>query len=68
MTTKKIIVIPYCSDWPISFEREASQIKEVLGSNCLNLYHVGSTSVPGLSAKPVIDIIGVVENPTEAKA
>lgn len=66
MITKKIIVVPYCSDWPAIFEREAAQIKEVLGSNCLNLYHIGSTSVPGLSAKPVIDIIGVVKNPKEA--
>lgn len=66
MTAKKIVVVPYRSDWPIFFEKEASRIKEILGSNCLNLFHIGSTSVPGLSAKPIIDIIGVVQNPESA--
>jgi GrpB-like predicted nucleotidyltransferase (UPF0157 family) len=60
---KNIIVTPYNSDWPQIFEQEASKIKEILGSNCIAIHHVGSTSVPGLSAKPVIDMIGVVKNP-----
>lgn len=60
---KEIIITPYNLDWPQIFEREASKIKEVLGSNCIAIHHVGSTSVPGLSAKPVIDMIGVVKNP-----
>ena len=59
---KKIIVTSYNPDWPQIFEREASKIKETLGSNCIAIHHVGSTSVPGLSAKSVIDMIGVVEN------
>lgn len=62
---KKIIVTPYNPDWPIIFEKEASKIKERLGTHCLSLHHVGSTSVPGLSAKPIIDMIGVVKNPQE---
>lgn len=61
--TKKIIVVSYNPDWPHIFEREASKIKEVIGSNCIAIHHIGSTSVLGLSAKPVIDMIGVVKNP-----
>lgn len=59
---KKLIIVPYNFDWPITFEREASKIKEVLGSNCLSIHHIGSTAVPGLLAKPIIDIIVIVTN------
>lgn len=65
---KEIIVTSYNLDWPQIFEQEASKIKEVLGSNCIAIHHVGSTSVPGLSAKPVIDMIGVVKNPVKVIA
>ncbi len=64
--TKQIIVTPYNPDWPKMFEREAAKIREALGSNCLAIHHIGSTAVPGLSAKPVIDMIGVVQNPEAA--
>lgn len=64
--TKKIVVTSYNSDWPHVFEREASKIKEAIGSNCIAIHHIGSTSVPGLTAKPVIDMIGVVKNHAEA--
>lgn len=60
---KTIIVTPYNSDWPEIFNTEAFKIKEVLGPNCIALHHIGSTSVPGLLAKPVIDMIGIVKNP-----
>lgn len=64
--TKKIIVVPYNAEWPDVFEREASEIKEAVGSNCIAIHHIGSTSVPGLSAKPVIDMIGVFKIPEKA--
>ena len=64
--TKKIVVTPYNLEWPQMFEKEAGEIKEALGPNCIAIHHVGSTSVPGLSAKPVIDMIGVVKNPEKA--
>lgn len=61
---KNINVVPYDPQWPHMFEREALGIKNALnnsrGENCLAIHHVGSTSVPGLSAKPIIDIIAVV--------
>jgi len=55
--TKKIEVLPYNPLWQEQFEAEAKQIKEALGGICSAIYHVGSTSVPGLAAKPKIDII-----------
>ena len=60
---KKIEVVSYDSNWPKQFEDESSKIKDILGDNFLAIHHVGSTSVPGLSAKPKIDIIAVVKDP-----
>lgn len=57
-----IEVAPYNPKWPEMFEREAKFIRDVLGENCIAVHHVGSTSVPGLAAKPKIDIITVVKN------
>jgi GrpB-like predicted nucleotidyltransferase (UPF0157 family) len=50
----------YDAEWPRLYEREAARIRSVLGDRVLLLEHVGSTSVPGLTAKPVIDILLVV--------
>lgn len=59
---KIIEVVPYNPDWPLAFEAEAARIKQALGDNCIEVHHIGSTSVPGLIAKPKIDIIAVVQN------
>ena len=56
----KIEVVPYDSNWPILFEEEAVTLKQALGDNCVAVHHVGSTAVPGLCAKPKLDIIAVV--------
>jgi GrpB-like predicted nucleotidyltransferase (UPF0157 family) len=62
----------YNPDWPRLFEREAHRIRVALGDQALRVEHVGSTSVPGLAAKPLIDILLVVPNsadePTYAPA
>jgi GrpB-like predicted nucleotidyltransferase (UPF0157 family) len=60
--TQQIEVIPYDTDWPKIFEAEAKKIKKALGDNCITIHHIGSTSVPGLAAKPVIDMIPVVRD------
>lgn len=57
-----IEVVPYNPDWPRLFGIEAAAIKEALGDNCLIIHHIGSTAVPDLVAKPIIDIIPVVKN------
>lgn len=52
---EKISVVAYDPAWPIFFKQEAQKIQSVL-QNC-DIEHVGSTSVPGLDAKPIIDIM-----------
>jgi GrpB-like predicted nucleotidyltransferase (UPF0157 family) len=42
--------------WPQAFEREATAIREALGELAVRIEHVGSTAVPGLAAKPIINI------------
>ena len=64
--TKTIVVTPYNPEWPKMFEMEAAKIQDALGSNFFALHHIGSTAVPGLAAKPVIDMIGVVKHPQMA--
>jgi len=55
-----ITLVEYDPLWPEYFAREAWRIKNVLGNRALRVEHVGSTSVPGLIAKPIIDILLVV--------
>ncbi len=51
-----ITIVPYDISWPALFTVEAASIRETLGALALRVEHVGSTSVPGLAAKPVVDI------------
>lgn len=52
-----VIVVPYSPDWPAQFERIAAELRPALtGVPVIAIEHVGSTSVPGLAAKPIIDI------------
>ncbi len=53
---------PYDPEWPLLFAREAARITAALGTLALLVEHVGSTSVPGLAAKPRIDIVLAVPN------
>src|SRR5262245_58030205 len=49
-------VVAYDPRWPAEFEAEAARLRSALGSLAVRIDHNGSTAVPGLSAKPVIDI------------
>ncbi len=60
--TQDVVVVPYNNEWPSMFEMEAKLIKQALGDNCLAVHHIGSTAVPGLASKPIIDILPVVKN------
>lgn len=60
-----IDLAPYDSAWPLLFRRLEKRIHEALGGEVLLLEHVGSTSVPGLSAKPIIDMVLAVVNSTD---
>ena len=60
-----IYLAPYDPAWPSLFSRLAKQIREALGDAILLLEHVGSTSVPGLSAKPIIDMVLAVADSSD---
>jgi GrpB-like predicted nucleotidyltransferase (UPF0157 family) len=49
-------------EWPAAFEREAQRLQALLGDLLVAVHHVGSTSVPGLAAKPVIDLLPVARD------
>lgn len=51
-----IIIEPYYTDWPMQFEVLRQELTEVLGDLALRIDHIGSTSVPGMAAKDVIDV------------
>jgi len=62
----QIYLAPYDPEWPRLYEREAVRIREALGDRANVLEHAGSTSIPGLSAKPKIDIVlGVADSADE---
>jgi GrpB-like predicted nucleotidyltransferase (UPF0157 family) len=50
----------YDPEWPILYEREATRVRDLLGDRVHLLEHIGSTSVPGLPAKPIVDMLLVV--------
>jgi GrpB-like predicted nucleotidyltransferase (UPF0157 family) len=54
--TIDIVIVDYDPGWPVAFEREAAALRAAFGSVAHRIDHVGSTAVPGLGAKPVIDI------------
>jgi GrpB-like predicted nucleotidyltransferase (UPF0157 family) len=60
-----IYLAPYDPAWPSLFNRLKKQIQEALGDRVLLLEHVGSTSVPGLSAKPIIDMVMAVADSSD---
>jgi GrpB-like predicted nucleotidyltransferase (UPF0157 family) len=59
---RKIEVVDYDSNWIGAFHTEAASLNQVFGERLLEIHHVGSTAVPGLCAKPIIDILVVLDN------
>ncbi len=60
-----IVVVDYDPAWQGRFRREEAKIRAALGEAALSVEHIGSTSVPGLAAKPIVDILLVVEDSAE---
>ncbi|MFP5317590.1 MAG: GrpB family protein [Acidimicrobiia bacterium] len=58
----------YSDGWPRRFERERKRIEDALGPVARRIEHIGSTAVPGLAAKPVIDIMVTVDDPDDEAA
>ena len=63
-----VVLADYDPAWPALFAREAERIRSILGDTVVLLEHIGSTSVPGLAAKPIIDILLVVPDPADEPA
>ena len=61
-----IVVFDYDPNWPAMFEQESRRIKDALGSFALMIEHMGSTAVPGLPSKPIIDLLVGVPSLEEA--
>jgi GrpB-like predicted nucleotidyltransferase (UPF0157 family) len=64
----EVVLVESDPRWPAMFEEEAARIRAAAGSTSLALEHVGSTSVPGLAAKPIIDVLGGVHTLADADA
>lgn len=60
MGAVKVRVVPYDPRWPARYEEEADRIRAILGDQLTAIHHIGSTAVPGLWAKPILDILPVV--------
>ena len=63
-----IVVVDYDPLWPLLFRKEADAISRILGDNLVLIHHIGSTSVPFLAAKPIIDIMPVVKDLSDVDA
>jgi len=60
-----IVIADYNADWPSFFEREAARVRRILGDRVRLLEHAGSTSVVGLPAKPIIDMVLAVPDSSD---
>lgn len=63
-----VVIAEYDPNWPALFERESRRIRSALGPRALRIEHAGSTAVPGLAAKPVIDVILAVADSADEQA
>ncbi|MFC2106287.1 GrpB family protein [Candidatus Bipolaricaulota bacterium] len=59
---RRMTVVDYSAEWPSLYERELALLREALGDEIVHAHHIGSTAVPGLAAKPVIDILLEVQS------
>lgn len=62
MPVGTIVIVDYDPRWPAQYEAEAGRLRKALGPQLVALEHCGSTAVPGLAAKPVIDLIGALRD------
>lgn len=66
--SKPIVIADYDSQWPVLYEQERRQLVSVLAPILVQIEHIGSTAVPGLAAKPIIDISASVNALDEVDA
>ena len=54
---RQVEVVPYDPNWAESFQAEADEIRRILGQEVVAVHHIGSTAIPNLSAKPIVDLL-----------
>lgn len=54
---EEIKLVPYSGEWEVLYKLESARIREKLNENVIDIQHIGSTSIPGIFAKPIIDIM-----------
>ena len=59
---RKVEVCPYTDEWVVMFMEESKNLKQIFGNEIVAVHHIGSTSVHGIKAKPIIDIMLVVKD------
>lgn len=65
---ERIVVVPHDADWARAFETESTRLKRILAPWLEGgIHHIGSTAVPGLSAKPIVDMMAGVHDLAEAR-
>jgi len=62
---RPVVIADYDPSWPVRYEVERARILGALGSRALRIEHIGSTSVTGLAAKPIVDILVAVADPED---
>ena len=55
-------IVPYRAEWVRMAEAEAARLKKVLGGDLITVHHVGSTAIPGIMAKPIVDLAPIVRD------
>ena len=60
----QILVVPHDPKWAAAFTEAALEMAQAIGPNLVEVYHIGSTAIPGIYAKPIIDILAVVADIT----
>lgn len=61
---REIKIVPWRSEWRDMFHHHAERVQAALGPTLEDIEHIGSTSVAGLAAKPIIDVLAIVQDPS----
>jgi GrpB-like predicted nucleotidyltransferase (UPF0157 family) len=62
---REIVIVDHDPAWSHTFERQRRRIDRALGADALSIEHIGSTAVPGLAAKPIVDVLVTVRDPED---
>lgn len=58
----EIDLVPHTPQWNVLFQEESKILSDILGNNLMTIHHIGSTAIPGILAKPIVDMVPVVKD------